>query len=261
MKLATLIITLIFSQIVSAQSLGLRASEEQVLKARKEAVLKITILDKDLNVLNTGTGFFIGKKGHFLTNDHLVKEFNEDSNKIIQVKTYSGKFLKNIELLGCGSRKKIDACLFKTEPTSKHRYFSAKRIKIGKGHQVSLIGYCENKKMTAKRGKIVDYFGNIQDRFKSTNDGYNQKVQMVQTDAFQCPGDSGGPIFNGRGELVGMATNIFKSKSSLKQFNLGIHVVELIGFIQSVKGKGRTISSERVLGKSRALSKLNLLVN
>lgn len=243
-----------------AQNLSSLRSVEKTITHRMNSVIRITIFDENLKVLTTGAGFYIGSNGDFLTSDHLINEFLKNDKNKIQFKKNSGDFLTRVTLLGCKNKKNIDACLLKDESSKKHPYFPMQEIKIGRGHQVSMIGFCDSDKHSSKMGRIIDYFEDLNSKFSTSREAYNQKVKMVQTDVAQCPGDSGGPLFNGSGELVGMATNIFKSTRAQKQFNLSIHNNELLSFIKNIDSKRVSLSEDRILKSSKAKAKLLNLI-
>lgn len=243
-----------------AQNLSSLRSFDKTIEHRLNAVIRISVLSKDLKVLTTGAGFYIGSKGNFLTSDHIIKELLKDENNKIQFKLKSGRYLSQVSLLACKSEKNIDACLLKDLSLKKPPFFPIKNIKIGRGHEVSLIGFCNSEMHSSKRGRIIDYFKDLNSKFKTSKEAYNQKVMMVQTDVAQCPGDSGGPLFNSQGELVGMATNIFKSTTVQKQFNLSIHNNELLAFIKNSGLKNIGLSQDRILSSSKAKARLLKLI-
>jgi S1-C subfamily serine protease len=257
MKKAFLYLTLyLFGLPLSAQNLSSLSSFDKMVKHRLKAVLRITVLDKDFKKLSTGAGFFIGVKGEFLTSDHILKEFFAKKDNIIQFKRHDGTYLNNVSILGCKNSKNIDACLLLDNSQTKKSYFPRRSLKIGRGHPVAMIGFCHSDNHTSKKGVIIDYLKDTSSKFSTTSDDYNYKVRMVQTDVKQCPGDSGGPLFNSSGELVGMATNIFKSSQRNKQYNLSIHINELIGFMNALKSTPVEIKAGRTLKSSKAKAKL-----
>lgn len=256
----TFFVFLLFSLPLFSQNL--RSYQlDKVIQQRTKAVIKVTVFDKNLKVLTTGAAFFIGSKGEFLTSDHLIREFLKNGDNKIQFKLFDGKFLSTVSILGCKNENNIDACLLIDKSQKKGPHFPKSNIKIGRGHQVAMIGFCDSDKHSSKKGLIKDYFDDINSKFRTSEKAYNQKVKMVQTDVSQCPGDSGGPLFNYSGELVGMATNIFKSTEGKKQFNLSIHSNELMDFVRKLKIDQKEISVRRILKTSKAKAKLLKLIN
>jgi S1-C subfamily serine protease len=255
-KIFFYLIAFLFISPLSAQNLSSLSKFEEVAAHRFGAVLRITVLDKSFKKLSTGAGFFIGTKGEFLTSDHILEIFLADQENLIQFKRKDGSYLDSVSISGCKNKENIDACLLLDNTQKKSPYFPKSLLKIGRGHQVAMIGFCDSDLHTSKKGTIIDYLNDISSKFKTSREDYNHKIKMIQTDVKQCPGDSGGPLFNSSGELVGMATNIFKSTHKKKQFNLSIHVNELINFMNGLQSEPREIKAERILNSSKAKAKL-----
>lgn len=150
-----------------------------------------------------GSGFFIRNNGYILTNAHVI-----NGAKRITVITNNGK---NYEAKIVGVDKPSDLAVLKiggTDKTGKDETF--KHIKFGNADK-------------ARIGDIVLTFGNPYGlgvsvsqgiiSAKSRNIGLNEQ-QYIQTDAAINQGNSGGPMFNLDGEVIGVNAAIFTAQGA-----------------------------------------------
>ncbi|MBJ6724674.1 DegQ family serine endoprotease [Geomesophilobacter sediminis] len=141
---------------------------------------------------NLGSGFIISKDGFIITNNHVVAGADE-----IKVKLSDGKELK-AELKG--RDEKLDLALLKIE--SKDGLPVAPlgdSDKIEVGEWVMAIGNPFGLAQTVTAG-IVSAQGRVI--------GSGPYDDFIQTDASINPGNSGGPLFNAKGEVIGINTAI-----------------------------------------------------
>lgn len=139
-----------------------------------------------------GTGFIISKDGYILTNDHVV----EDAD-VIKVKLSDGREFDG-EVRGLDP--KLDLALIKIEageglPVAKLGDSGSLKV----GEWVMAIGNPFGLEQTVTVG-IVSAKGRVI--------GAGPYDDFIQTDASINPGNSGGPLFNVRGEVVGINTAI-----------------------------------------------------
>jgi serine protease Do len=140
-----------------------------------------------------GSGFIINKEGYILTNHHVI----ENASEII-VTLSEGKKEYNAEIIG--QDKNLDIALI--------------RIHADNGLPVAALGDSDPLKI----GEWVMAIGNPFGLGGSVTAGIvSQKGRaigagpydnFIQTDASINPGNSGGPLFNTRGEVVGINTAI-----------------------------------------------------
>jgi S1-C subfamily serine protease len=145
-----------------------------------------------------GSGFVIDDKGHVLTNFHVVQGAQRIEVTLGDRSTYVAKFV--------GGDPRNDIALLKIEP------------KAGKLNSLPL-----GDSSTLQVGQRVLAIGNPFGRFQSTlTTGVVSAVgrtvqtgeqtfidEAIQTDAAINRGNSGGPLLNTRGEVIGINTAIF----------------------------------------------------
>ncbi len=159
------------------------------------------VIDKPLSL---GSGFIIDPKGLIVTNYHVIK----DADKIT-VRLSDDKELK-AEVIG--KDIKTDLALLKVK--SKHdlpfvKFGDSDKSRVGEGivaigNPFGLGGTVTSGIISAK-SRDVDTTGSIVDNF-------------IQTDAAINSGNSGGPMFNLKGEVIGINTAIFSPSGG----NVGI---------------------------------------
>ncbi len=139
-----------------------------------------------------GSGFIIDQEGYILTNNHVIEKAEE-----IKVKLYNGK-VYDAEVIG--RDPKTDIALIKIEadeelPVAK----LGDSDKLQVGEWVVAIGNPFGLEHTVTAG-IISAKGRVI--------GAGPYDDFLQTDASINPGNSGGPLFNLKGEVVGINTAI-----------------------------------------------------
>ena len=143
-----------------------------------------------------GSGFVFDKKGHIITNAHVVK----DANKVIV--TFLDGRSYNADIIGVDEYTdiaiiKVNADLVLLQPLS---IGDSSNLKVGE--QIAAIGNPFGLSGSMTSG-IVSQLG----RLLPSGSGYSIP-DVIQTDAAINPGNSGGPLLNMRGEIVGINTAI-----------------------------------------------------
>ncbi len=140
-----------------------------------------------------GSGFVISADGYILTNDHVVRDADEITVRLADGRTFSA-------LLQGGDRK-LDLALLKIDIDGEElpvaRLGSSDALRVGEW--VMAIGNPFGLAQTVTVG-IVSAKGRVI--------GAGPYDDFIQTDASINPGNSGGPLFNTRGEVVGINTAI-----------------------------------------------------
>jgi len=140
-----------------------------------------------------GSGFIISADGYVLTNAHVIEGADEITVKLTDKREYKAKVI--------GADKRTDVALIKIEPSAPLpavKFGSPERLRVGEW--VVAIGSPFGFENTVTAG-IVSAKGRSlpQENF----------VPFIQTDVAINPGNSGGPLFNMRGEVVGVNSQIY----------------------------------------------------
>ena len=166
-----------------------------------------------------GSGFIISADGYILTNNHVV-----DKAKDIKVAFDDGRIL---EAKLIGRSPEIDIALIKVETSGLPAVTLGDSDALEVGDWVMAIGNPFGLSHTVTAG-IVSAKGRVI--------GVGPYDNLIQTDAAINPGNSGGPLFNTKGEVVGINTVIIAAGQNLG-FAVPINMVKEV--LPSIKAKGR----------------------
>jgi S1-C subfamily serine protease len=151
-----------------------------------------------------GSGFLINAKGHVLTNFHVVdgakkitiKGINGDYNTSLQAKIIAIDRLTDLALLEIESK----LVTFKSPP-----YQLANSLICKQGEAVFALGY-----------PIKDIMGQeikVTDGIINSTKGFKNSISEFQFSAAIQPGNSGGPLLNRKGQVVGIVTSKLAAKN------------------------------------------------
>ena len=170
---------------------------------------------KDLVPAASGTGFFVSMQGDIITNHHVIEGC--DAIKV----SYGGKEIKANTL---AVDKMNDLAIIKSNINPKSVYSVANQD-AGLLEDVIIAGYPLGKKVSAA---IKTSKGSV-----TALAGYGDNYSEFQTDAALNQGNSGGPIMNQKGNVVGVAVANFGKKEGVESFNFGIKSSTLKTFASS----------------------------
>jgi len=173
--------------------LKIKASED-FSELTKTSISSVVIVR---TISSLGSGFFISE-GYVVTNEHVLENENGEISQVIQIVTNDNKF-HNAELIGY--IKNLDLALIKTDIGSSLLELE-KSENVGVGEKVLAIGTPEGLSFSATDG-IVSAVNRT---------GFGTAGSYVQTNAQLNPGNSGGPLINKDGKVIGM--NNFKLVNS-----------------------------------------------
>jgi len=175
-----------------------------------------------------GSGFIVDKSGLIVTNAHVVQDSNSTANKITVLmgdqQEVSAKLL--------GTDPSTDIAVLKIDPQGKTlRVLDlGDSSKLQVGDDVYAIGSPFELDGTLTQG--------IVSAINRTIDSPNQQFKIrgaIQTDAAVNPGNSGGPLLNAFGEVVGINSQIASNSGSFAGIAFAIPsntVKEIVGQIE-----------------------------
>ncbi len=175
---------------------------------------------------STGSGFILTSDGYVVTNCHVV----EDAGKLTVV-THEGEEY-SAQLVGYD--KNNDVALLKIEGTfTPVTVGSSEDLVVGS--QVAAIG---NPLGDLTSTLTVGYVS-AKNR-DVTTDGVT--INMIQTDVAINSGNSGGPLFNMQGQVVGITTAKYSGTSSsgasIEGIGFAIPIDDVLGMLQDLKDFG-----------------------
>ena len=156
-----------------------------------------------------GTGFVIDPRGTILTNRHIVEPWLED--KLFQIRGWSGETIlltatfadtaSALPVRILSTSREVDAAALRVRPFSGMPIVQGIEPDPGKlrqGQRIAIIGFPST---GVREGKAIT----------SLTIGVLSTVGLaknLQFDAAVNPGNSGGPIFNKRGEVIGLVHGV-----------------------------------------------------
>ncbi|WP_183579624.1 S1C family serine protease [Mucilaginibacter sp. X5P1] len=170
----------------------------------KTAVVKIELYKKEKNkevLAGTGSGFLFSSDGYLFTNSHVVHKA-----QIIRVKLHDGSS-SQAELIGEDPDTDLAILKISEADFKPVKLGDAEELKIGQ--LVIAIGNPLGFQHTVTVG-VVSALGR-------TLEGQTGRMMdsMIQTDAALNPGNSGGPLINAEGEVVGVNTATIRGAQGL----------------------------------------------
>ena len=175
-----------------------------------------------------GSGFVISADGHVLTNAHVVDGADEVVVKLTDKREFKAKVL--------GTDKRTDIALIKIEASGLPvvKLGDPNRLKVGEW--VIAIGSPFGFENSVTAG-IVSAKGR-----SLPQENY---VPFIQTDAAINPGNSGGPLFNMRGEVVGVNSQIYSRTGGYMGVAFAIPI-DVAMEVQSQLRSGGRVSRGRI---------------
>ena len=168
------------------------AVEGVELAKRSVVVIEIT----KNNSIGTGTGIIMTEDGYIATNHHVIEGANT-----VKV-TFYDKTVLYAEVIG--SSEMDDLAVIKVNSTNLPAATFAHSDDCYQGQTVYAIGTPASSELgwTVTRG-IISYT-NREVRIYDDDDTLQKKLRLLQTDANVNPGNSGGPLINTAGEVLGI---------------------------------------------------------
>jgi S1-C subfamily serine protease len=161
----------------------------------------------------TGSGFLIDDKGHILTNNHVITGGGQGVGKKLTV-TLADKSTYTASVLGLDPLN--DLALIKIEPRGKLTYLKmGDSDAIQVGQKVLAIGNPFGLDGTLTTGVISSMGRTIQDERGRELEG------LLQTDASINQGNSGGPLLDSQGSVIGVNTAILAGPQGMGTTGIG----------------------------------------
>jgi serine protease Do len=169
-----------------------------------------------------GSGFIISADGYVLTNAHVVEGADEINVKLTDKREFKARVI--------GADKRTDVALIKIEGAGLPVVKFGDPGKLKVGEWVLAIGSPFGFENTVTAG-IVSAKGRSlpQENF----------VPFIQTDVAINPGNSGGPLFNLRGEVVGVNSQIYSRTGGFMGLSFAIPADVALDIQKQLREKGR----------------------
>ncbi len=154
-----------------------------------------------------GSGFIVSADGIILTNAHVVRGASEVSVKLTDRREYRAKVL--------GADPKTDIAVLRIEAKNLPVVTLGKISDLKVGEWVLAIGSPFGFENTVTAGVVSAKGRSLPD---------DSAVPFIQTDVAINPGNSGGPLFNARGEVIGINSQIYTRSGGYQGVSFAIPI-------------------------------------
>jgi serine protease Do len=154
-----------------------------------------------------GSGFIVSKDGVILTNAHVVANANDVVVKLLDKREFKARVI--------GMDKVSDVAVLKIDATNLPTIHTGDPQTARVGEWVLAIGSPFGFENTVTAGIISAKSRTLPD------EGY---VPFLQTDVAVNPGNSGGPLFNTSGEVIGINSQIFSRSGGYQGLSFAIPI-------------------------------------
>ena len=160
---------------------------------------------KEAPTRSQGSGFIVSADGIIMTNAHVVKDAKEVVVKLTDRREFIAKVL--------GADPKTDIAVLKIDAKNLPVATIGKSGDLKVGEWVLAIGSPYGFENTVTAGVVSAKGRSLPD---------DSAVPFIQTDAAVNPGNSGGPLFNSRGEVIGINSQIYSRTGGYQGLSFAI---------------------------------------
>lgn len=169
-----------------------------------------------------GSGFIISPDGYVMTNAHVIEGADEVTVKLLDKREFRAKVI--------GADKRTDVALLKIEASGLQAVRQGDSNQVKPGEWVVAIGSPFGFEHSVTAG-IVSAKGRA-----LPQENY---VPFIQTDVAINPGNSGGPLFNLKGEVIGINSQIFSRSGGFMGISFAIPIDLAMDIQQQLRTRGR----------------------
>jgi serine protease Do len=169
-----------------------------------------------------GSGFIISADGYILTNAHVVDHAEKITVRLTDKREFKARVI--------GADKRTDVALLKIEATGLPKVTLGNADQVKVGEWVLAIGSPFGFDSSVTAG-IVSAKGRSlpQENF----------VPFIQTDVAINPGNSGGPLFNMKGEVIGINSQIYSRSGGYMGLSFSIPIDVAMDVVTQLRSSGK----------------------
>ncbi|RLJ64974.1 DegQ family serine endoprotease [Sulfurisoma sediminicola] len=225
-KQGPVVVNISTTQIIRGNRLGMPQfpfdEDDPAFELFKRFIPRHPQVPRDFENKSLGSGFVISADGYILTNAHVVDGADEVVVKLTDKREFKAKVI--------GSDKRTDVALIKIEASGLPvaRLGDTTRLRVGEW--VAAIGSPFGFENTVTAG-IVSAKGR-----SLPQENY---VPFIQTDVAINPGNSGGPLFNMKGEVIGINSQIFSRSGGYQGIAFAIPIDVAMDVQAQLKSGGK----------------------
>ncbi len=205
---------------------------EELFQNYKNAVVQVETTLAGFTIAH-GTGFIVNEGQYIVTNVHVVQSGLMPGTQI-QISTYDKKIFpeSKIQVVACNMDRKPDICVLSVGPLTAHPFHFAPELP-NQGSDVFTIGHPHDYPYSISKGMTNGVRRDSHD------------FEVIQFNAPISNGNSGGPLFNEKGNVVGIVTYAEGGSAVSQNLNFAYSYNEIRKEIKSGMRSGNTFSKMR----------------
>ncbi|OYY93690.1 MAG: peptidase [Hydrogenophilales bacterium 28-61-23] len=214
--------------VVNIQVAGLARADASNADARDDPLFRlfprfgISVPQEPMPARGEGSGFIIGSDGVILTNAHVVDGAREVIVKLTDRREFKARVI--------GVDRLADVAVLRIKADGLPTVHLGKAEPVRVGEWVLAIGSPFGFENSASAGIVSGKARALPD------EGY---VPFIQTDVAVNPGNSGGPLFNQRGEVVGINSQIYSRTGGYQGLSFAIPIDVAVQVMEQILHEGK----------------------
>jgi S1-C subfamily serine protease len=191
----------------------------------------------DETTSGSGSGFVIDRDGHILTNNHVIEGADTVQVTLADGSTHEAK------IVGADASNDVAVIQIEVPPDQLNPVNLGESSNLVVGQKVLAIGNPFGLERTLTTGIISSLDRSIKAKNGRTIKG------IIQSDAAVNPGNSGGPLLNSKGEVIGMNTAIISQVGQSAGISFAVPINTIKRILRPLIEQGRVVRAD--LGLSR----------
>lgn len=192
-------------------------------------IVSTNIFGQTVTGAAAGSGFVITEDGYILTNYHVIEDANAITVTFVDGTTYTATYV--------GGEERNDIAVIKIDATGLTPVVIGSSDAMLVGEQVTTIGNPLGELTFSESTGIIS----AKDRTVTVSEG--QKMNMLQTDCAINSGNSGGPLFNNHGEVIGIvsakySSSAYTSAASIEGLGFAIPMDDIAAMVSDLVTNG-----------------------
>ena len=179
-------------------------------------------IPKEREAQSLGSGFIISDDGYIMTNAHVVSSADEISVRLTDKREFKAKVI--------GADKRTDVALIKIEASGLPKIAQGDPNALKVGEWVLAIGSPFGFDSSVTAGIVSA---------KGRSIPQENYVPFIQTDAAINPGNSGGPLFNIKGEVIGINSQIYTRSGGSMGLSFAIPIDVAMDVVNQLRASGK----------------------
>jgi serine protease Do len=169
-----------------------------------------------------GSGFIISNDGYIVTNAHVVDGATEVTVKLTDRREFTAKVI--------GADKRTDVALIKIDAKNLPAIEFSSKTAVRRGEWVIAIGSPFGFENSVSAGVVSGVHRALPN---------GQMVPFIQTDVAVNPGNSGGPLLNTAGQVVGVNSQIYSRSGGYMGLSFAIPAEVAVSVTEQLKTHGK----------------------